>query len=77
MWNKMKNKIKWRWAFLGGTVIVLAMEVWAAFDHNPTTEPLTGLIIQYVNPWITYGVIIGASIWAILHFKKWYTVIKK
>lgn len=72
----MKNKIKWRIGFLGVTLLALAMEVYAVFDGDGATEPWTGLIIQYIPEWITFSVIAVFCIWAALHFKKWYKIIK-
>ncbi|MCH8328869.1 MAG: hypothetical protein IIB81_00575, partial [Nanoarchaeota archaeon] len=70
-------KFKWRVGFLGVILLAIVMELKAVFDSNPMTEPLTGLIIQYIPQWFTNTFIIATSIWALFHFRKWYAVIRE
>jgi hypothetical protein len=58
----------WRALFLGLTTVVVGLEVYAANDHNPNTDPWTNLIVDYV-PMETAVLIGGGGIaWLVAHF---------
>jgi len=58
----------WRAGFLVVTALAVGMELWAAFDGNPSTDPWTDLITTYI-PWEITAVLIGGlAFWLPLHF---------
>lgn len=73
----MKKRTKWTIGFLGVTALALIMELFAAFDGDPDTQPWTYLIVRNVPAWVTFPVITGIFIWLIFHFRKFYRLRKK
>lgn len=69
--TKVKRNL-WRSVFLGATGLAIAMEVFAAVDGNPSTEPWTSLIVQYVPAEVTFLAIGGLTTWLFIHFGKRY-----
>jgi len=58
----------WRVGFLVLTAVVIAAELWAAFDGNPNTDPWTDNITTYI-PWEITATLLGALfLWLPLHF---------
>lgn len=64
----MSRRAAWRAVFLGLTVFVLGMEVWASADGDPETEPWTDLIIQYIPGEVAAVLIGGLMLWLPVHF---------
>ncbi len=63
-----KTKIVWRVAFLGVTATAIVMELIAAWDPNPDTEPWTHLIVRYIPSPIAMAVIVFGGKWTYDHF---------
>jgi hypothetical protein len=59
---------RWRTAFLVVTALAIGMELTAAADHNPDTEPWTDLIVTYVPGEAIMATIGALSLWLIVHF---------
>lgn len=58
----------WRAGFLGVTLLAVALELWASFDGNPSTDPWTDLITAYI-PWEITAAAVGAlALWLPAHF---------
>lgn len=64
----MKPATRWRIAFLGLTVAVLGLEIWASADGNPNTDPWTDLIVRHVPGELTALAIGGLCLWLAAHF---------
>ena len=73
----MKTKTKWTIGFLSVTALAIVMEVIAATDSNPDTVPWTTLIVDHVPYEFTFLVIGGMSVWLMIHFLRWYGIIKE
>lgn len=65
-------KTGWRIGFLGVTGLAVALELWASFDGNPSTEPWTDMIVTYVPGEVTALAIGGLVTWLTVHFIKRY-----
>lgn len=50
------------------TVAWLFWELWANFDHDPDTWPLTWVIVRYVPAWITLPAVLILALWLPWHF---------
>jgi hypothetical protein len=50
------------------TVAWLFWELWSAFDGDPTTWPLTWVIVKYVPAWITLPAVLVLAVWLPYHF---------
>lgn len=68
----MKPRTKWRIVFLGTIVAALVMELWASFDKDKNTEPLTWFMVKYVPREITIASIGALSLWLYNHFQARY-----
>lgn len=68
----MKPNLKFRYGFLATLALALFWELWASFDKDPSTEPLTWLVVTYIPAWIGLPVITLFAAWLVLHFKKNY-----
>ena len=58
----------WRTAFLSLTALVLAMELFAAFDGDPETDPWTDMIVGYIPAEVTIAAIGALVLWLPAHF---------
>lgn len=68
----MSGRNWWRVAFLGLTSVVVGMEIWASADGNPSTDPWTDLIVEYVPGEVTALAIAGLAGWLAVHFGRRY-----
>jgi len=68
----MENKTKWNISFLGVTVLVIIMELFAIFDNNPNTAPWTTLIINNIPSWAFFSFLGAFAFWVFGHFAKGY-----
>lgn len=50
------------------TVAWLFWELWANFDSDPDTWPLTWVIVRYVPAWITLPAVAVLAVWLPWHF---------
>lgn len=50
------------------TVAWLFWELWANFDNDPNTWPLTWVIVHYVPAWITLPAVLLLAVWLPYHF---------
>lgn len=64
----MSRRHAWRWGFLGVTVVAIALELVAAFDGSPQTEPWTDLIVTHVPGEVTALAIGALALWLPVHF---------
>lgn len=55
-------------SILGLTLAWLFWELWANFDNDPNTWPLTWVIVRYVPAWITIPAVIVLAVWLPYHF---------
>lgn len=62
----------WTVGFLGIIALAILLEIFAAFDTDPNTVPLTLYVINYVPVWIGLPIIIGFAIWLVVHFINYY-----
>jgi hypothetical protein len=55
-------------AFLSGTGVVIVWELFSSFDDDPSTSPLTDLIVTYVPQEVTAALIGMLLLWLPTHF---------
>lgn len=58
----------WRVLFLGVAALWTGMEVYAANDHDPNTEPLTTLVVDHVPATLALTAGAGGLAWVVEHF---------
>lgn len=64
----MSKRNGWRIGFLAVTALAIVMELVAAFDSSPETDPWTDLIVAYI-PGEVAAVAFGAlACWLPVHF---------
>ncbi|MPZ27555.1 MAG: hypothetical protein GEV12_14395 [Micromonosporaceae bacterium] len=69
-WRSLRTDraTRWRTAFLALTALVIGMEIRAATDGDPTTDPYTDLTVRHV-PWeLALFVGGGGLVWLFGHF---------
>jgi hypothetical protein len=62
------SKALWLVGFLGTFGLWLAEEIWAAYDADPNTVPLTNFLVDNVPGWILFPVILTFAVWISAHF---------
>ncbi len=67
----MKRRV-FRAALVGASVLAAVLELWAALDGSPDTEPLTWLIVNNVSPEWTAAGIAALTVWLWVHFHRAY-----
>ena len=65
---------KWTIGFLGGSLILVAMELWAIFDGKDSTTPWTSYFINFFPWYIGMPIVVGFASWLIYHFGYWYKI---
>lgn len=68
----MFKKTIWTWFFLSITAFVVGLELFSIFDSDDNTLPWTYYIINYVPENLTYLLLGGGALWAVMHFFKYY-----
>lgn len=69
-WRSLRRDpaTRWRTGFLALTALVIGLEVRAATDGNPATDPWTDLTVRHV-PWeLALFIGAGGAVWLIGHF---------
>jgi len=74
---KLNGFNKWGLSFLAVLATAIIMELYAIFDGNPSTYPLTWLIISNIPSYIGMPLIVGFCVWLIAHFYKEYKEVEK
>jgi hypothetical protein len=65
---KRSTRDAWLCTFLAITALAIMLELLAAFDGDPNTDPWTDLIVKYVPMEVTFAVIGALCAWLPLHF---------
>lgn len=68
----MNTRTRWRAAFLAVTALAVVMELVAALDGNPATDPWTDLIVAYVPAEVAALVFGTLAVWLPVHFWRRY-----
>jgi hypothetical protein len=69
-WRSLRRDpaTRWRTGFLTLTALVIGLELRAATDGSPATDPWTDLVVRHV-PWEVTAAVIGAlALWLPAHF---------
>lgn len=62
------SKALWLVGFLGTFAAWLTEEIWAAYDADPNTIPLTNFLVDHVPGWVLLPAIAAFAVWLVAHF---------
>lgn len=64
--------MRYEWGYLVAFLLGVLWELYAIFDGNADTWPLTVWIITYVPQWVFWPILVAVFVWLVYHFKKYY-----
>ena len=73
----MISKKTWITTFLSITGLAIAFEIFAVTNPNDNFIPWTQMIVENIPYELTFLVIFGLGGWLIVHFLRWYGIIKQ